>query len=114
MVQKKSVFLCYIHYNEELADLFQGEEVIRAMVPLSVKWLGLESWEGFITNMLDAHNQSQWYTHCHPVLQCTADFRTTFERLDRDASRGGQLPQMTTLTATLVRRPRRRKKQSCR
>lgn len=106
-IVKESILLCNISYNQDVADMFSGEEVLRAMVPLSIKWIGTDNWGNFVSSLLESHQNQNWCVHCHPVLRAIAEIEVSFMQGSSDSRRR---PRMARLTARLAKRPPRHKR----
>lgn len=100
-----SALHCQIEYNSSVVRLFDGEEVFRAMVPLSIKWIRLEDWGNFVTDLLRAHEAPRARVQLHPIVRHFADVEFEFENesmndsmsFSRTSTRG----RMRSIRATL-------------
>jgi len=106
-ISTDSILLCNISYNDEVSDMFSGEEVLRAMVPLSIKWIGADNWGVFVCQLLQSHENANWCVHCHPVLRAIAEVDVKFAQGSAGSRRR---PRMSKLTARLAKRPPRHKR----
>jgi hypothetical protein len=82
-----SALNCQIEYNSSIVRQFDGEEVFRAMVPLSIKWIRLEEWGGFVKDLLRAHVAPRTRVPLHPILRHYADVEFEFDN-NNGCSRG--------------------------
>lgn len=92
-----SALHCQIEYNSSVVRLFDGEEVFRAMVPLSIKWIRLEDWGNFVKDMLRAHVAPRARVQLHPVVRHYADVEFEFEGQMGGSTRG----RMKSIRATM-------------
>jgi len=74
-----SALHCQIEYNSSVVRLFDGEDVFRAMVPLSIKWIRLEDWGNFVKDLLRAHVAPRARVQLHPIVRHYADVEFEFE-----------------------------------
>jgi len=97
-----SALHCQIEYNSSVVRLFDGEEVFRAMVPLSIKWIRLEDWGNFVKDLLRAHEAPRTRVQLHPIVRHYADVEFEFEdnSMSFDCNTGTR-GRMKSIRATL-------------